>query len=447
MRVAVTGFRSSVVRKLIARSGTARQQIAAQFVKGVVRPPEDPKLYAWGQYLEVRGQTAQRSLGNHYGIYGTSAGVQVLTMQSFGQYREVVTSGARVLPLVLRDVERNESVHRRFVEKGDLNLVYKLSALLDAARVLHTGRNVQGLEPDIEGILQRLLEIRHPDAGWPDYKSSEDYQGPNTHATAVALLAISRIPPRGEALTACHEALRWFATQNLESQSIATLSMVVIAISNLVRNPSDGTSLVPEEQDLQQRCEDAIAEWLASNAPSEVRRSLEGIEYWLPEHTIAAPAPLAASGPRFTFLLYLPHCLAALAVLESARLRGTYLGRQFVVEVVSLIVDELIAKQGCFVAAGRNMVSTVEHLWLYRLLHEFRSNNLYQSWWIALVDRVREESRRHSLRVVSVGVLVAAIVTGAVVTQGKVSVALTALSGVVVTVLATIVVDFIRHRT
>jgi hypothetical protein len=412
-------------------------------MSGRARPPEANELYAWGQYLEMRGPTSEQSLGNQYGIYGTAAGIQILALHSLTRYKTVVSRSARILPLVLRNLdEACMPIQRKFIAKGDLDVVYKLCALLDVATTLEaTSRE---FDVDRSAAIARLLEIRIPQSGWPDYKSDDDYLGPNPHATAVALFAISKADLDQDSIDACREALCWLSDEAaIRKQSVATLSMIIMAIANLNEDRQVASQLsLPQVLSLQGKCETAIKEWIQSSSPSEVQRSLEGTEYWLPP---GAPTPNAAAGARFTFLLYIPHCLATLAAISSPRLRKSYSIRQYIFGIISFVTEEL-ANQGCFIAAGRSMVSTVEHLWLYRMLHEFEKQTFYASRLRSFVDTVRNQTRQRWPITTAGAIATICLVVAASITDGRLQLALTGISGMVVSIATAIIVAVATGR-
>lgn len=417
-------------------SETARSEISDKCVRGMVRPREDPKAYAWGQYLEIRGKSVQKGLGDQYGIYGTAAAVQILTLQSAESYTNLIQSGSRVLPLVLKDAEDHYGhLHERFIKKGDLVTVYKLCSLLDAATVLDSFANSSNLDVNRAGILKELLSIRHPSAGWPDYRSDDEWQGPNTHATAVALFAISKGSISADLRAACREALTWFCDQPLEKQSIATLSMLLIALANFTKDAEPNSEFRQARlTQLRSRCQRLVHRWVTDSSPEEVQRSLEGLEYWLPPMSAASQN----AGANFTFLLYLPHILAALAVLASPELRSQYTCRQYILGVVERVTHELNT-QGCFIAAGRSMVSTVEHLWLYRLLYEFEKTKLYSSRRMVFFDHFRYHATRRWPMAILVAMLTVALGVATALATGEAQVALGAVSAIVLTIVATII--------
>lgn len=422
-------------------SETARTAIAEKCIKGMVRPSIERQAYAWGQYLEIRGRSVQRSLGEQYGIYGTSAAIQILAIQSPSGHLDLLHRSSPVLPLVIKGTRgQYSSLHEHFIKKLDLTVAYKLSSLLDAANSLEPLSRPTDFDVDKQKLVETLLSLRISGAGWPDYKSADEWQSPNTHATAVALLALSRGAVSVETKRACREALVWFYDQPLEKQSIATLSMMVMALVNLTKDAEPTSELrLPKIDQLRAESEGLVRNWIQGNSPDEVQRSLEGTEYWLPPGSATART---AGGAHFTFLLYLPHVLAGLAVLTSPRLRSHYDSRQFIIGIIDRITRE-INSQGCFIAAGRSMVSTVEHLWLYRLLYEFERQRLYRNWAIALLDYARYYITRRWLVSTCAILLTLGLGIAAALSGGKLQAALTAISAVVLTVVtATLATTF-----
>lgn len=351
---------SALIGELREDCRLGRTAIAGTFAAGAVRPAGEPSVYAWSQYLDVVDKAAETDLGHHYGIFGTSAAVQVLAMQSPAEFELLLSAGLRVLPKVGgKDTDDDlEAVHGHFVSKGDLDVVYKVCALLDAANALCAMPDrPPHLHADVDHVLEHLLQMRIGESGWPDYSSEREYQGANAHATAVALLSISRCSPIPQAAThACLEALRWFANQPVEHQSIATLSMLVSAVNRMSAVHEIGDSR--EVRKLLDASEQALEAWIKLTSPLEIQRSLEATDYWLP---LEAHREHPGDSFRFAFLLYLPHCLAALAALESPRLRQVSACRRFVIAAVRIVATGA-KDRGHFVAAGRTLVSTVEHL-------------------------------------------------------------------------------------
>jgi hypothetical protein len=91
------------------------------------------------------------------------------------------------------------------------------------------------------------------------------------------------------------------------------------------------------------------------------------------------------------------------------------------------------------------MVSTVEHLWLYRLLHEFETKELYSYKLLATIDRIRSFVRRRWPTTALGLLLVAGLAVGAAVTKGTTQVALGAISATVAAFMMTVVATFLAR--
>jgi hypothetical protein len=340
------------------RSAQARNVIENLFLDAIVAPRGN--LVAWGQYLDLR----KRQISNQFGIYGTSAGIQVLLRHNAALHAELCGLAGMILPVdhPTHDVfERPASeIRTYFREKHDLEVLYKVAALVDVVEAQRDSVPGTGYR-----AVQLLLAMRRPNAGWPDFRGNgglDQFTDSKVHATACALLALARFPDV-RAGTAWREAAGWLV-QHLDPdvQSIATLSICHLALWSGDERPA---GIADDEADARAACLRSIVDWAERTAPQDVLRTLEALEYLVPQRNQRTPL----ADHEFTFVLYSPHCLAALALIRS----GLPLSRKaerFVVEVV-WVVAERIRTHGSFVAAGRTLVSSVEHLWIYRLLHQF----------------------------------------------------------------------------
>jgi hypothetical protein len=92
------------------------------------------------------------------------------------------------------------------------------------------------------------------------------------------------------------------------------------------------------------------------------------------------------------------------------------------------------------------MVSTVEHLWLYRLLHDFETRTLYPSRVKAFSDRLRYHATRRWPIAILVAMLTVALAVATALASGVTQVALGAISGIVLTIVATILATLLIDR-
>jgi len=81
---------------------------------------------------------------------------------------------------------------------------------------------------------------------------------------------------------------------------------------------------------------------------------------------------------RYQFLYYLPHLLAAIAVMSSRSLLCRTGNRQFVTHVVEQFNRAAQDTRGEVVPGGRQRVSAVETMWVARLLDTFSARYVFE---------------------------------------------------------------------
>lgn len=427
----MSNSRSREVRRLEDQCARARNVVADLFCESVVTFDDDPSLVAWGQYLDLR----RRRLSRQYGIYGIASGMQVLAWHEADVHRALLERAARTLPLhVDKACPEGEGVRRYFTEKGDLNVVYKVAALVDAVRP--DSATLSGSHPAVV----RLLDMRHPGGGWSEFRSVglDHLHGPKVHATACALLALSRFTDIRDGVE-CREAAEWLARHaDPDVLSIATLAMC----SMVLRSYADSDGVSRRVDAAACGCLRAVLEWATRSAPEDVLRALEATEYLLPKPDMVPP--LDNERHEFTFLIYSPHCLAALTLMRTPTAARDPHARRFVLEVVR-VVAKRICDSGSFIAAGRTVVSSVEHMWIYRLLREFQHWDPYPSRFTVLLDwltRLLRPSRWVTMGALSVAAWVLLSQSGSILS----GLLLTALTTVLLTVVTTLIYDDIFYR-
>jgi hypothetical protein len=360
------------IRQLREACAKSRQLIADKFLNNVVTPSSNSALRAWGQYLELRGRGI-RPVSTQFGIYGTSAGVQVLSLMSPATYQQIIDAASGTLPLIAATVS-DGSIYDYFQSKGDLCVVYKVAAIVDAYQPGKVDID------DIPASVVELLSLRRDGVGWPDFLKHglEEFQDASAHATATALLSLTRFT-KVRAGQAFREAVAWLENVDVNSLSIATLSLILLALHSAggAETRTRGTD------ELMKKCRSVLVSWASRAVPEDVRRSIEALEYLLPKPSITTP--LDESEQEFTFLLYMPHCLAAIALMAEGGDRHRYRVRRYLISVVREITQRM-AQRGSFVVAGRNLVSAVESLWIFRLLARFEKYEPFSSYGGAMSD-------------------------------------------------------------
>ena len=80
------------------------------------------------------------------------------------------------------------------------------------------------------------------------------------------------------------------------------------------------------------------------------------------------------------------------------------------------------------------MVSTVEHLWLYRLLYQFEQQKIYSNWIVLVIDRFRYLATRRWPVSALAAALACGLAVATAVTTGRLQLALGAVAAFVTAV-------------
>lgn len=374
-----------------------------------------PRPCVWGQYLEAEAPT---DVHGQWGIFGTCAGVQILSIKRVDNNEYYVAGSLDTLPLLdsYRAAETSRGAYERkhYESKRDTRTTYKVAALLDVATSLsatvekderdpgNSGRGICPPRPvhdqsgergarwsrgDPSIPLSHLLGMAKAEGGWPDHDDSTTDGGPlsaSSHATAVALMAISRCTAHEIASVKdvfdekrfwrlIENTCRYLLDLDISQMSISTISMLIIALENL-------STIAPDEMCRTQTpfayClagfRHELSRWIRRTTSQECLRSLEALDYRsLDTRSLTDDRTLLRPVKRYQFLYYLPHLLASLAVQSSVSLRAHASNRQFSAHVVGKFVQEALHSRGEVVPGGRQRVSTVETMWVARLLQAY----------------------------------------------------------------------------
>src|SRR5258706_8060035 len=160
--------------KLQVSSNEAQARIVTLFERSILHLDHDK--YAWGQFLDVARDNTQ------YGVYGTSAGIEVLFFAGYKRDHEIISNAINLFTDAYQDLTS------LFRKKGDIFNNYKLAFWAEA------------IEPDKSVIdkkvplFEELIKRKIVGQGWGDY-----YISPNDHdlnpkvlATACILFAFRR---------------------------------------------------------------------------------------------------------------------------------------------------------------------------------------------------------------------------------------------------------------
>lgn len=317
----------------------ARGAIESLFVNDVIA--QSDSMWAWGQFFRDTREHKQ------YGIYGTSAGTQVLILAGHGPGNPYVL-GARKL---LQESYTSRDPNNRFYKDHHYDRIYKLTSLIESESA--DQQTIAEPSAAMQDVINRLL----PEQGWGEFRNSDldkDVESRIT-STSVALLALRKYR-KFRATPECEKAISWLCRRLTEKATPAIYELALGTLALIEYRPlSDRISTLDETITLSTN---QLAEWARSR-----KHVLLGAD----ESHHYATSSDGSRGNRYLF--FLPDCLAALAFLRLGCPQRT---RSYVLNVVQFFVKSIIDKGG-FRSVSRNHFCTVDHLWIYRLLIEFES--------------------------------------------------------------------------
>ncbi len=140
--------------QLSERTAEARRRIADSFESSAVQVNGH---VAWGQFLDAPRKAGQ------FGIYGTSAAIQVLAASGHGVNSPLISRALTALPAL-----KASAKGKNLYDDTDLSITFKIAAILQAAQPgqLH----FKSEEPAEKLLLSQLIE-RH---GWGNYHGTTD---------------------------------------------------------------------------------------------------------------------------------------------------------------------------------------------------------------------------------------------------------------------------------
>jgi hypothetical protein len=365
---------------LKGESQLARGQIAALFRNAIVHPNNDEGLVAWGQYLNMSAE----GRAPQHGIYGTAAGIQVLAAHDPQGHRPLLAQALQILPdLEGEETEAAQRVQEYFAAKGDLHTVYKMAAVAEA--ISPEGQTITGSHPLVTAIEALSL----PDGGWGDYFTRDDPTNfSNATATATALIALARYQAFREGQQ-CRRALDWLC-RNTDTRlaNSSELALTLLVLTDY-RNDRDDP---PVRKEVRETCIEQLLARIGRLNLDEIKRRIEFHEYLVP---LPAGTGLVTKAPySFNYMFYLPHCLVALAFIRQPS--SELPSRSYVLTVIDIIVRE-IRSIGYFAASRRTRISSVDHLWIYRLLQTFENTSTEDLVEETFIGRLRHRFFGHRI--------------------------------------------------
>jgi hypothetical protein len=205
----------------------------------------------------------------------------------------------------------------------------------------------------MEELINRVL----PGQGWGEFYYSENDRDiePKIVPTASALLALSRYR-RFRSTDECERSLGWLCRRLLENHNTATYE---IALGSLALIEYDTLrNKITEFERAVQFCKQYLEEWATTR---------QDIQLGIREEHHYASSMDGSRGNKYLF--FLTDSLVALAFLKWNSPQRT---RNYVLNVLNFFIKQILDKGG-FAPDPRRQFSTVNHLWIYRLLREFES--------------------------------------------------------------------------
>jgi hypothetical protein len=324
------------LRKLDQRVAEARKRIEDLFSSTSI---EIDSIVAWGQFLDAPRQQGQ------YGIYATSAAIQILTTAGYPRSHRLIQKALEGLPLV----EPHPEVEK-YYDPDDRGILYKEAFLLSASQPgaeYFTEREQIG-----QVILSRIIDSR----GWGDYVFAEKSDDvPRLMPTVAALLSLSR-DREFVASDVCESVLKWVCRRLLDDGDLLPHENAFGVLTLLAY-----ASLEPRVADYKialDICVDRLTDWAKTRDRVLLGQNAEH-HYW---------TPLPGSG-RNHYMFYLPEVLAALALLRVGNPPAT---RRFVLRVVEDVAGN-VRTHGGFKSPSNDRFASVDQLWVYHLLTQFSS--------------------------------------------------------------------------
>lgn len=299
-------------------------------------------VVAWGQYLD-----AEHGGNKHWGLYGTAAGAQILAgrARAAGGRASEQPQVAGALRLLPEDPDHGHGLLAQKREKDDFENVIKLAAVAEALRP-DDPAIPRSVEPAIVG---RLRAAALADGGWSSRPEGAEQREVRERdlATAYVLYAWRRYELGTEGLA----ARRWLARAVLEDYPIEGQDLLALAGLALCAHPPD-----PNDPAHVAEAIDVIAARLTTWA------NTRGV--------IRVDRPMFSGfsvGATTDYLFLHPEILTALFFLGRDNPPQT---RGFVIEVVEALSTNVNANEGLRVSNG--LKATVDQLWAFRFLFEFR---------------------------------------------------------------------------
>jgi hypothetical protein len=319
----------------------AREEIAYLFERTPVQRLETNQR-CWGQHFDWSP--------TQYGIYGTSAGIESLTIAGRSPDSPLLREAKAVIALI------EEPTSRFQLQRDHLN-VYKIAVCVEAA---------DSHLPVLAGTpaaYARLVSGALPSGGWPDYRHEPDEEPDATLlATAISLYALRRYESF-YASAECASGLRFLADRQYGhdlSGSLQTPTLVGLSLLGLhAYRDAPVTQRIATYKDSVIKAERALTRWVSRRPEREL---FDQFRYDFIER------PSSLGGRDSDFIALMPDCIIALAFMQAPNRLNAPRRRH-----VNRVIDGITKKVEKHDFKPRNVDkrAAVDHLWGQRVLGRF----------------------------------------------------------------------------
>jgi hypothetical protein len=327
------------ITKLQTNSIEAQAQIVRLFERAIIYLGENK--CAWGQFLDVTRDNTQ------YGVYGTSAGIEVLIFGGYKRDHEIISKAINLFTESFTDPVS------RFCKKGDVINNYKMAFWIES--IEPDKKEVDEKNPLMEELIKRKIVGQ----GWGDYYISRDNHdlNPKVLATACILFALRRYRPF-ESTKECEESLNWLCKRLLENGSLTIYEFAISALALL--EYGNLAIKVLQYKEAVKQVTARLVDWGKRQKKSEFESSMM-YHYCV-----------AMNGDKENkYLFFLPDCLVSLALLRRGCPADIC---SYVLNVVQYYTGSMLSKGG-YAPRSTGRLSSIDHLWIFRLLSEFEKTS------------------------------------------------------------------------
>lgn len=316
------------------QAATDRTRLASRIEQTAIKPRVG--VAAWGQFVDGPRNVEQ------FGIYGTSASVQLLLESGFTKDSPIIRDALGGL----RSYFSGPTIDNLYDDQ-DLDITFKIACALEASSAADMTQNVRNGEKRL-----RTMIIDHK--GWGDHSGDS---APRMLATCHALLSLRNSGPFRTS-TDLPLILTWLARQLLDNETLPIHEQAQ-AVLALGAYPNPATAAPDVVQQGIAAGLDRVLKWTAGRS-RETASETASYHY----------SVTVAGREQNKYMFYLPDVLVARVLLLQHLDSGE--AKRFVVNVVDRVCSDIDDNDG-FRVPSTQRIATVDQLEVYRLLSDFIS--------------------------------------------------------------------------